>query len=241
MTESTAPSTPPPPPPPGTTLTPDPRHAVDALLKNPARIASRIAGREGLAPAAFALLAAGLAGHAVFGFAFGLFAGWPVAVMDALKAPLTALASLLLCFPSLYVFACVAGAPLSLAQAFTLGSACLAMVGLLLVALAPVAWLFAVSTASPAFIALLVFLLWLVAVGFAARFTDRLKTVPLFQRQTGIHLWFLVFMLVTLQMTTCLRPMLARPAETARPAAKLFFLSHFAATLSAPPAHSPAP
>ncbi|NLG33817.1 MAG: hypothetical protein GX548_00535 [Lentisphaerae bacterium] len=220
-----------PPPAPDSRSASEPRHAVDALLKNPARLANAVANREALGTAASQLLAAGLVGHAVFGLAFGLFAGWPVAVMDALKVPLVALASLLLCFPSLYVFACVAGIPLSLSQAVVLGSACFAMIGLLLVALAPVAWLFAVSTASAAFVVLLVFLLWLIAIGFAARFVDKLKVVPLFQRQAGIKLWFLIFMLVTLQMTTCLRPMLAQPTEGWRTPPKQFFLSHFADAL----------
>ena len=214
-------------PPPVTAIAPAPG-LVAALLKEPAHIAGLIAGRAELFRPALLLLFTGLAGHVVFGAAVGLFGGWPVAAMDAVKVPLVGLASLLLCFPSLYVFACVSGSPLSLAQTFALGSACLAMVGLLLVALAPVAWLFAVSTASAAFVVLLVFLLWLVAIGFAARFTDKLKVVPLFQRQAGIKLWFVIFLLVTLQMTTCLRPMLARPADGWRATTKQFFLAHFA-------------
>ena len=106
---------------------------VTDLLKNPVRIAGLIAAdKPGLFRASLWMLLAGLAFHAVFGAAIGLFAGWQVAAYDALKAPLIALCALLLCLPSLYVFACVAGSPLSMAQAFALGCSCQALVGLLL-------------------------------------------------------------------------------------------------------------
>lgn len=213
---------------------PDPSEThtvVAALLKNPRWIAEAIAHRERLFGSALALLVAGLASHAVFGVAIGLFGGWSIAAMDAVKAPLVGLGSLLLCFPSLYVFSCVAGAPLTLAQAFVLGCSCFAMVGLILVGLAPVAWLFAVSTTSLAFVAMLAFLLWLVAIGFAARYVEKLRSSPLFQRQAGIKLWFLILMLVTLQMATCMRPMLAPSDNGWWTGQKQFFLSHFVLTL----------
>ncbi|MFC1451841.1 hypothetical protein ACFLSJ_00685 [Verrucomicrobiota bacterium] len=204
---------------------------VTALLKTPNRVADTIAAQQkGLLRAAFALLAVAVACHAVFGAAIGLFAGWPVAAMDAVKAPLVALCSLFICFPSLYVFACVAGAPLSLSQTFALGCSCLAMVGLLLVGLAPVAWLFAVSTGSLPFIVMLAILIWLVAVAFAARYVGKLKATPLFHRQAGIKMWFLILIVVTLQMTTCMRPMLGKPAKSWWTGEKKFFLSHFGST-----------
>ena len=205
---------------------------VAAVLKDPARIAAAIANRDKLAAAILLLLGTGLAGHAVFGIAAGLFGGWPVAAMDAVKMPLVGVCSLLLCFPSLYVFSCVAGMPLSILQTLALGSACFAMMGLILVGLAPVAWLFAVSTSSLGFVAMLVFLLWLVAIGFAGRFVDKLRAAPLFQRQAGLKLWFAILMLVTLQMATCMRPMLAKPDACGwLTSEKQFFLAHFGRAL----------
>lgn len=82
---------------------------VSSLLKAPAKVADVIALQQKDLPAvAASLLAVAVVCHAIFGLALGLFAGWSVAVMDVLKAPLVAVCSLLLCFPSLYVFACVA-------------------------------------------------------------------------------------------------------------------------------------
>jgi hypothetical protein len=151
--------------------------------------------------------------------------------MDIVKVPLVALCSLLLCFPSLYVFTCVAGSPLTLSQTFVLGCSCLAMIGLILVGLAPVAWLFAVSTENLAFVTLLTFLIWLVSIGFAARYVEKLKAHPFFQRQAGIKLWFLILILVTLQMATCMRPMLSQGKAGWWTSEKQFFLSHFGQAL----------
>lgn len=220
----------PPPLPTGAAAAP-PRGLLDTLLKNPRQIAETLARGEALAPGAFKLLAGGLVCHAVFGIAVGLFGEWSIAAMDAVKVPLIALFSLLLCLPSLYVFSCVAGSPLSLSQAAFLGCACLAMTGFILVGLAPVAWLFAVSTASGAFMAMLVFLLWLVAIGFTARFLDQLRAVARFQRQAGIKLWLFILMLVTLQMTTTLRPLLSSSEDGWWTGQKQFFLGHFVDTL----------
>ena len=220
-----------PPPPPAGAAAPQSRGLLDTLLKNPRHIAETLARGEALAPGAFKLLAGGLVCHAVFGIAVGLFGGWSVAAMDAVKIPLIALFSLLLCLPSLYVFSCVAGSPLSFSQAAFLGCACLAMTGFILVGLAPVAWLFAVSTASAAFMTMLVFLLWLAAIGFTARFLDQLRSLARFQRQAGIKLWLFILVLVSLQMTTTLRPLLAPTKDGWWTGQKQFFLSHFGSTL----------
>ena len=219
-----------PPPVPPSHAAPETHNIASTLLKNPLRISDTIAGQKDLLRTALTLLAVAIACHVVFGLAVGLFGGWPVAAMDMVKIPLVACCALLLCFPSLYVFTCVAGSPLTFAQAFVLGCSCLAMVGLILVGLAPVAWLFAVSTNSHSFVTLLTFLIWLVAIGFASRYVSKLGGHPLFQRQAGIKLWFLILMLVTLQMATCMRPMLEKPTTGWWTSEKQFFLSHFGST-----------
>ncbi|MFO7871702.1 MAG: hypothetical protein R6V03_09760 [Kiritimatiellia bacterium] len=223
-------STPPPPMPNSNTAT-NTGNIVTSLLKAPSRVADAIAHqRKELVSAAVSLLVVAVVCHAVFGFAVGLFGGWSVALMDVVKAPLVAVCSLLLCFPSLYVFACVAGSPLSISQTVALGCSCLAMVGLLLVGLAPVAWLFAVSTESLSFIVILTLFIWLIALSFAARYVGKLRANPLFQKQAGIKMWFLILIIVTLQMTTCMRPMLAKPEKGWWTGGKQFFLSHFGST-----------
>lgn len=206
---------------------------VTALLKDPQQVAETIAGQKGLLWPAIILLAAAMVCHAVFGMAMGLFSGWSVAAMDIIKVPLVAVCSLLICFPSLYVFTCVAGSPLTLLQTFALGCSCLAMIGLLLVGLAPVVWLFAVSTASLPFMVILTLVIWLVTLCFAGRYVGKLKANPVFQRQAGIKMWFLILAIVTLQMTTCMRPMLSKPENGWWTGEKKFFLSHYGSLFEA--------
>lgn len=219
---------------------------IAALLKAPAQIGVTLAAGEGLVGGGIYFLVCALILHAVFGFAIGLFGGWSVGGMAAVKAPLIAACSLVLCLPSLYVFSAVGGAPLSLRQTFMLGTSCLAMVGLLLIGLAPVAWLFAVSTENLPFVVMLVFVLWVISLSFAARYIGKLRVVPLLQRTGGIGAWFMVLALVSLQMTTCMRPLLVKPDPVKGwwTGEKSFFLAHFGSTFDdekKPAAPAPVP
>jgi hypothetical protein len=186
------------------------------------------------------MLGAAAACYAVFGLSIGLFGGWEAAAMSVWKVPLIALCSMLLCFPSLFVFTAVMGSPMTLGQAFALGSACLAMTGLILVGLAPVAWLFSVSTASVGFVVMMAFVIWLVAMSFAGNFLGRAREVGLLKRGGGVGIWFLILAVVTLQMTTVMRPILTAPKkdESGVTTEKKFFLRHFADSFVAPEAHN---
>ncbi len=206
---------------------------VASLLKCPQSIAEVIAGGKSLFASSMILLGAAVVFHAFFGIAMGFFGGWRVALMDAAKTPLVAVCSLLLCYPSLYVFACVGGTPLSLSQVFLLGTSCLAMLGLILVGLTPVIWLFSVSTESISFVTMLTLVIWLIAASFALRYIAQLQSHALFKKAAGINLWFIILTLVTFQMVTCMRPMLTAPSSGWRAGDKMFFLSHFSSTLNA--------
>jgi hypothetical protein len=214
---------------------PPERSLVVALLKNPPQVADSIAESRNLTRTGMAFLVCAIVCHAVFGLAIGLFGGWQVAFMDAAKGSLIVLCTLALCFPSLYVFACVGGTPLTIPQTFVLGTACAAMTGLLLVGLVPVAWLFAVSTDNIAFVTVLTVLIWLVALAFAIRFIAAIRVNSLFYRVPGIKFWFFVLVLVTLQMTTAMRPILTRPEAGWWTGEKMFFLEHFVSAFDAKP------
>ncbi|MEI7880486.1 MAG: hypothetical protein WCI95_06390 [bacterium] len=222
------------PPPLDEAHTPKPENIVTALLKSPESVVEVIANGKNAIRNGLTLLAAAVLFHAIFGVAMGLFGGWSVALMDVVKVPLTALCALALCYPALYVFACVGGAPLTFARAFVLGASCLAMLGLILVGLAPVAWLFSVSTQSVPFVAMLVVCIWGVALSFAVGFIAKLQEHAQFRKAAGIKTWFFILALVTLQMATCLRPMLAIPKDGWWTGGKLFFLSHFGSTFDEP-------
>lgn len=222
-------------PPPVPTAPPPPdryqNNELGALLKAPSWLVARIDDDQELLGRALRMGFWGLVFHAVFGLALGLFGGWPVAFMAAAKSPLIALCSLSLCLPSMYVFACVGGMPLSLTQAAALAGAVLAVTGLLLLALAPVAWLFAVSTTNAGFVVLLTLLIWFVAIGFARGFLGRLKASAHLSRLSGLNWWLLIYILVTWQMTTFMRPLLSLGASGWWTKEKQFFLVYFLRSL----------
>ena len=208
------------------------RNELGALLKAPAWLIAQIDDDRALVGRALRMAFWGLVFHAIFGFALGLFGGWQAAGMAAMKVPLIAGCSILLCFPSMYVFACVGGMPLSLTQAAALAGAVLAVTGLLLLALAPVAWLFVVSTNNLAFVVLLTLLIWLVAAGFARGFIGRLSSSVNLNNLSGLNWWLLIYLLVTWQMTTFLRPLLGAAKDGWWTDEKMFFLVHFVRALT---------
>jgi hypothetical protein len=203
---------------------------LSLLLKDPVAVGKEIAEGSACWRRSLVFLIWAMVFHAVFGLAVGLFGGWSVAGMTATKAPLIALCSFLLCYPSLYVFGCLGGAELSAPRMFLFGSSCLAMIGLILIGLAPVAWLFSISTASFPFVVLMTAIIWLVSVGFAFKYILKLQGKSASRRLWGIVFWFYIFVLVSFQMTTCMRPLLTKP-EPGRgwwTAEKQFFGAHFA-------------
>ena len=220
--------------------------SLSELLKTPDRYSLGIVGGGDLGPRVALALAAAAAGFARYFFAAGFFAGWRTALFDAAKGAGTALFAFALCLPSLYVFSCVSGATLRAGQIVAAGAACLATAGLLLAALAPVLWLFAVSSSSSAFLTALAVLLAVPAVWLAVRPAIGLQTAGGVRSTAGLRLWLAVLAVVALQTVTLLRPMLAPSApaekdsegaaiaEKASPAAppeKMFFLEHFVRTL----------
>ena len=222
--------------------------SLSELLKTPDRYSLGIVGGGDLGPRVALALAAAAAGFALYFFAAGFFAGWRTALLDAAKGAGTALFAFALCLPSLYVFSCVSGATLRAGQIVAAGAACLATAGMLLAALAPVLWLFAVSSSSAAFLTALAVLLAVPAVWLAVRPAIGLQTAGGVRSTAGLRLWLAVLAVVALQTVTLLRPMLAAPekpaegeaatAEAAAPAApeKMFFLEHFVRTLDSSPA-----
>jgi hypothetical protein len=174
--------------------------SMDALLKKP---------DTALAAHPFVLLTGAIGCYVLYGLASGFFqGGWSLALAVA-KVPLIILASTAICLPSLYVFAGLAGAELS-ARTFaaTVAGFC-GITGLILLALMPVIWLFSVSTLSLAFVVFLHVLVWVVALWFGRQFLRRAVDAA----RPVIGIWLVLLFVVSLQMTTCMRPVLWRSAD----------------------------
>lgn len=199
---------------------------VADLLRDPGLCIVRSQNAQNLGGLVAFLLSVAIIGSGAFGFALGAFAGWREALVDALKMMGVVLFPFVLCAPTLYVFSCLGGCTLNPLRLLTVGLVALAVLGCLLAALAPVLWLFAVSTESMVFIVFFACALAAVAAHFAHR--------PLFcavERKvvgsvTVLRVWFLIFLLVALQTVTLMRPMLSPLGSSRSPQGKCFFLEH---------------
>lgn len=146
--------------------------------------------------------------------------------------------SALICLPSLYIFSCLSGSQARLAEVFGLLAGLLALTTVLLIGFAPVAWVFSQSTESLVAMGTLHLIFWLISTYFGLRFLchgfRHLKGTS----NGALAVWIGIFMLVAVQMTTALRPIVGT-ASTFLPTEKKFFLSHWADNLekSNPPRH----
>ena len=166
-------------------------------------------------------------GCALFGFAVGSFVDLKVAALDAAKMVGIAAFSFVLCFPTLYVFATISGSKLSAARLAVLGLVCTATLGSLLAALAPILWLFSVSTENVAFIVVLSCLLAALSLVFVVRPVTAAAEKGIVANRAGLNMWLVVFAVVALQTVTLVRPMLAPIGTPRTPEGKCFFLMHF--------------
>jgi len=100
----------------------------------------------------------------------------------------------------------------------------------LLVGFAPVAWVFSQSTNSLPAMGVLHFLFWVIATWFGLRFLNA-GFAHLSAKPGGTRVWAMIFLLVMLQMTTALRPLIGK-SDTFWSPEKKFFLNHWMETMA---------
>lgn len=188
--------------PPGPTGAHGWRGAIDDLLRSPSDFVAR--GATGTSRRLVPTLVVAVACLVAYGLAAGFYHGGMQPLVSAIKAPLLVLGSLVLCLPSLFVFGALAGVDWTGRRFATVAAGLLGIACLLLAALLPAQWLFSVSSRSLRFVVVLHGLFWLVALVHAHRFLRRAVGLG------GISLfaWFVLLFLVSLQVTTQLRPVL---------------------------------
>ncbi|HLA79204.1 MAG TPA: hypothetical protein VJU18_16630 [Vicinamibacteria bacterium] len=176
-------------------------------------------------PSARRLFAGALAGAVLYGAVAGCFQGGTQMLVTAIKAPLILFGALALCLPSFFVLGAVAGVNWSGAKLLGTLSGLAATLGLLLVGLLPITWLFSVSSRQLAFVTWIHVFAWGLALAFALRYLR----MALPESGGMLPLWLALFALVSLQMATLLRPVLLREAGAPIFASeRLFFIEHFA-------------
>jgi hypothetical protein len=203
---------------------PDMKSLFEALLRKPHLLVARLAEPGHGATPRFAFMA--LVSFLLFGFVLGCFAKHEQLWAAPLKITAGIGFASVICFPSLYIFSTLAGARVSLGQLAACLAGALALAGLLLLGFAPAVWIFAESTDSFGFMGSLALGSWVIAIYFALRFLKAVVVSTGGTQKGPLVVWSFVFLLVSLQMTTSLRPILGR-SEALLTHEKKFFLEHW--------------
>ena len=219
----------PPPVPPSLTGESDIAQIIEALLKRPAQLVAALQLR-GSGRMIVILGLAALLTLAGYGLVVGTFSGGTQLLAAPLKVSLGTFASMLICLPSFFIFACLSGADVSFRGLAGILLAMAALLALLLIGFAPVAWVFSQSTESVAFMGTLHLVFWGIALLFALRLLSLLIEY-LRVRARHFRIWTIIFVLVSLQMMTALRPLIGR-SDRWLPNEKKFFVTHWIENIS---------
>lgn len=199
----------------------------EALLRRPHALVQRLAEPNHGATGRFAMMS--VLSFLMFGFVLGCFAKHHQLWAAPAKITAGLIFSGLICFPSLYIFATLAGARVTISQLAACLAGALSLAGLLLLGFAPAVWIFAESTDSLGFMGTLAIGAWMIAVFFAFKFLKSVIYATGGSQKGPIYIWSSIFLLVTLQMTTSLRPILGR-SDQLLTQEKKFFLEHWSDT-----------
>lgn len=212
-------------PPPVPVIEPTFSGVIDGLLKRPVLLLAKVQSSNSAAMLKRMLVLAALCMGA-----FGLILGWVSGGHQFWLAPFKIVAGIALCglitLPSLYIFSCLNGHEISLKAVAGILVSSLALTGLLLMGLAPVLWVFVQSSESLPFLGFLGIAFWSIALAFGLSLVFRTSAAKEAGRSPFLAIWVVIFVLVTLQMSTSLRPLIGT-ADTILPKEKKFFLTHW--------------
>ena len=203
----------------------------ESLLKSPPKLINSFSQTDKPAAIIAKLLLLSLGGFLIFGITLGSFSFHEQLWAAPLKTLLGISFSAIICLPSLYVFSALTGTPLGMKEIVQGMAGSLALMASLLLGFTPVLWVFSQSTTSESFFGFLVLTTWLIALFFGTRFLLKMLAQSGTTQSGPLRIWIGIFLLVTLQMATTLRPLIGR-SDTFFTSEKLFFLEHWGMTVS---------
>lgn len=199
---------------------------LKALLKHPRAFLAALADPARTGPILLRLAGIILVAAALYGVVMGSLSGGPQLWAAPAKLAAGLLCCIVLCLPSLYIFVCLDGADLRLAQVAGALLGMVALLTILLIGFAPVAWIFSQSTDSIVLLGCLHLLFWLIGLKFGLRLIAGLLDLCHLPDRGHLKVWIAIFVLVSLQMSTVLRPLIGT-ADTLLPTEKKFFVQHW--------------
>src|SRR5881628_180996 len=213
---------------------PNPVSAIEAILRQPRRVMYQLR-QPGSGSLMGAMLFVAVVCSLIYGVVVGTFSMGTQLWAAPVKIAGGLLISALICLPSLYIFTCLSGSQARLAEICGLVAGLLMLMTILLIGFAPVAWLFSQSTESVVWMGALHLVFWLIATFFGLRFLETGFSHSKARSNAGLNVWIIIFMLVAVQLTTALRPIVGK-GGTFLPKEKKFFVTYWGENLQTPPA-----
>ena len=201
-----------------------PISAIESILRHPRRVLYQLR-QPGAGHLIIALLLIAIVCSVVYGVIIGTFSGGTQLWAAPVKIAAGLVISAVICLPSLYIFSCLSGTQARLIEVVGMIAGLLALMTVLLIGFAPVAWVFSQSTESLAAMGALHLTFWCIATYFGVRFLSE-GFAHLSGKPAGLRVWVTIFLLVMIQMSTALRPIVGK-AVTILPVEKKFFLKHW--------------
>lgn len=174
-----------------------------------------------------------IGGSLLYGLVVGSFSGGVQWWSAPLKISVGLVLSMLICLPSLYVFSCLNGINARIQDVATVLCSMAALIVILLASFGPVAWVFSQSTGSVVTMGFLHLLFWIIAVGFGFRLLAKAFRTMGANTVGAFAVWSAIFLLVSMQMMTSLRPIVGA-SDQLLTGEKKFFLQHWTETIDTP-------
>ena len=197
---------------------------LEALLREPNRVWHSLRGDDAGRVIAVLIFATAVCA-ALYGVVIGSFSKGTQLWAAPVKVTLGLFFSVIICLPSLYIFSCLSGSQARLAEVCGMIAGLLALMTVLLIGFAPVAWVFSQSTESLAAMGALHLVFWFIATYFGVRFLST-GFAHLSGKPGGLRVWVIIFLLVMAQMTTTLRPLVGT-SDAFLQKEKKFFVKHW--------------
>ena len=200
-------------------------NVLNHLLKKPLSVIHGVQhGKDNLLPILLIITVVSLG---IFGLVLGLFSTGNQLWAAPVKVIGGVLFSGLICLPSLYIFGALGGMTARVRDIVGLMLTFLSITSLLLVGFAPIVWLFSTSSNSLVFFGFLSLGIWTVCLIFGLRLIARASKSMGSRHASHLNIWALIFILVTVQMTTTLRPIIGTSEDFLNLTEKKFFLIHW--------------
>ena len=198
--------------------------AIESILRHPRRVLYQLR-QPGAGHVIVALFLIAIVCSLIYGVVVGTFSMGTQLWAAPVKIAAGLVVSAVICLPSLYIFSCLSGTQARLIEVIGMIAGLLALMTVLLIGFAPVAWVFSQSTESLAAMGALHLTFWCIATYFGIRFLSE-GFAHLSGKPAGLRVWVTIFLLVMVQMSTALRPIVGK-SDTFLPTEKKFFLKHW--------------